>query len=73
MHDYRIYLLTCENHIDDVHVAKCVSDKEAYNEAARVLQDYPAAEIWCGGRLVGHVSGEQAEPDLLGTAALTCV
>jgi hypothetical protein len=70
MHDYRIYLITCDNHIDDVHVANCVSDKEAKDEAACVLQDYPAAEIWCGSRLVGRISGQQAEPEFFGVAAV---
>ena len=73
MHHYRIDLLMCEDCIDDVHVAKGISDKEAHTEAERVLQDYPAAEIWCGGRLVGHASGKQTEPHLLGATALTCV
>jgi hypothetical protein len=73
MHHYRIYLLTCDNHIDDVHVTNCVSDNEAEDEAACVLQDYPAAEIWCGSRLVGRISSDQAESDVLGAVALTCI
>jgi exonuclease I len=56
MAHYRIYLLTHDNHIDNFQIAECVSDVEAAIEAKKLLREHPAAEIWCGTRLVGRCS-----------------
>jgi hypothetical protein len=52
---YRIYLLTAPDHIDDYRAAECASDAEAEWLAGWLLQDHPAAEIWCGKRRVARV------------------
>jgi hypothetical protein len=62
--NYRIYLLTTADRIDDFRIATCVSDAEAASAAKRLLRDHLLAEIWCGGRLVGRVSRATAEADL---------
>src|SRR5205085_2657889 len=65
MAHYRIYVLTPDDHIDfPPYGIECASDIEASRQAERLLGDYPAAEIWCGARLVGRVSQSTAEPNV---------
>ena len=52
---YRIYLLGLDNHIiSRGHDVDCSSDLEAFAEIGPIVGIPPAAELWCGTRLVGQ-------------------
>jgi hypothetical protein len=52
---YRIYLLGLDNHIARPgHDVQCSSDLEAFAEIAPLVENFTAADLWCGTRLVGR-------------------
>jgi hypothetical protein len=60
MPDYRIYLLNAGHGIHGVHEVEAADDTAALADAARVVEDHPAAEVWQRERLVGQVRGRTA-------------
>jgi hypothetical protein len=60
MTHYRIYLLNSDHRIHSVHDVEAADDCAALAHAARVVGDYPAAEVWHRARFVGQVRGRAA-------------
>ena len=57
MAPHRIYPLAADNHIfAPPHDVECASDQAAADEAATLIGDHPAIEVWNGTRLVGRLT-----------------
>ena len=52
---YRVYKIGSDQHIKAAENIECATDQEARCEAERLLEVYPAAEVWEGRRLVARV------------------
>ncbi|HEY7581694.1 MAG TPA: hypothetical protein VH855_29195 [Acetobacteraceae bacterium] len=52
---YRVYMIGSDDHIKEAENIECATDQEACVEAERMLDAYPAAEVWEGRRLVARI------------------
>jgi hypothetical protein len=52
---YRIYMIGSDDHIKEAQNVECATDQEACLHAERMLDTYPAAEVWEGRRLVARI------------------
>lgn len=55
---YRIYILTSQERVDEACEGVFIDDKAALAEAVQMRRDSFAAEVWSGQRLVGRVGPE---------------
>jgi hypothetical protein len=55
---YRFYLLTMNDHIALRREAACDDDAHAIAQAAEVIANYPAVEVWEGERRVIRMAAE---------------
>ena len=55
MTQYRIYILTPQERIDEAREGIFPNDTAALAEAMQMRRDNFAAEVWAGERLVGRV------------------
>ncbi len=58
MTEYRIYVLTPQERIDETRQGCFPDDAAALAQAEALRRDGYAAEVWAGERLVGRVGGE---------------
>ena len=58
MIQYRIFILTAQERIDEAREGVFANDRAALAKAAQMRRDSFAAEVWAGERLVGRVGQE---------------
>ena len=58
MMQYRIYILTAQERVDQACEGAFADDKAALARAVQMRRDSFAAEVWAGERLVGRVGQE---------------
>jgi hypothetical protein len=61
MEHYRIYPIGADGRIATGHSVSCDTDDEAFRDAADLIGDYPAIEVWRGTVLVRLFTAAEIE------------